>query len=344
MKSALSNQISPLLLLFSITLGGCDLQSITPFLDQTSPEESPVATASNPEETPSEPTAPITDQGEQSFTLDFETGDLHGWTQTGDAFQFQPTLDDNPTARDRGMPAQHQGRYWIGTYEKYQGQAGQTPGEIQDDAPQGTLTSPEFTIPGGTLSFLVGGGSGPDTRVELLVNGQPVLQAFGQDTETMTQEIWDLTPFQGRIGVLRIVDQSSEAWGHINVDDFRFSEPLQGAIVPRNTPSGEMTGSNFDGTWDTTWGQMTLSTQGNTTAGSYGNGESTISGIVTGDTFTGYWVETAAARSCDTQKNGSSYWGGLSFRLVDGGSRFEGSWSYCDDPVSDGGDWTGTRQ
>jgi hypothetical protein len=43
------------------------------------------------------------------------------------------------------------------------------------------------------------------------------------------------------------------------------------------------------------------------------------------------------------QKNGSSHWGGFRFRLINGGERFEGSWSYCDDPVGDGNEWVGTR-
>jgi len=45
----------------------------------------------------------------------FEGGTLDGWTPTGTAFEFQPTLDDNPTGRNRGQPANQQGRYWIGT-------------------------------------------------------------------------------------------------------------------------------------------------------------------------------------------------------------------------------------
>jgi hypothetical protein len=47
------------------------------------------------------------------FTLDFESGDLRGWVPTGTAFQNQPTLGDNPTARGRGQPSHHQGRYWV---------------------------------------------------------------------------------------------------------------------------------------------------------------------------------------------------------------------------------------
>lgn len=34
-------------------------------------------------------------------TWDFETGDLVGWRQTGDAFALQPTYGDNPYFREK---------------------------------------------------------------------------------------------------------------------------------------------------------------------------------------------------------------------------------------------------
>src|SRR4030042_6524384 len=163
-----------------------------------------------------------------NFTLDFETGNLRGWEKTGTAFDHQPTLGDNPTARNRGQPSNHQGRYWIGTYEKYQGRSDQKQGGIQGDRPQGTLTSAPFTIPIGKLSFLIGGGSSFETRVELLVQDPiegsiRVYQESGRNTEIMHRVEWNLTPYAGKTGRIRIVDASSEGWGHINVDDFRFS-------------------------------------------------------------------------------------------------------------------------
>jgi hypothetical protein len=166
-----------------------------------------------------------------NFTLDFEGGTLSGWTSEGLAFQYQPTLDDNPTARNRGERSNHQGKYWIGTYEQYQGLPGQKPGQYQGDRPTGTLTSASFVIPNGTLSFLVGGGNRYETRVELLVE-DPVegsigaQHATGGDTETMRRVTWDLRPYAGKTGRICIVDSSFGPWGHINADDFQFSSGL----------------------------------------------------------------------------------------------------------------------
>ena len=176
------------------------------------------------------------------YTMDFETGDLRGWEKSGSAFDHHPTLNDNPVARGRAEPSNHQGSWWIGTFEKFQGHSGQTQGEIQGDEPQGTLTSPPFTLPAGTLSFLIGGGSGPQTRVELVLVDHllhDLARAFyqtGKDVETMERITWDLHPIAGRIGRIRIVDESSDEWGHVNVDDFQ----LEGTV-----PAPEVVGRDL---------------------------------------------------------------------------------------------------
>jgi beta-lactam-binding protein with PASTA domain len=173
------------------------------------------------------------------FTLDFEEGTLRGWQRRGNAFDGQPTKGDNPTARQRGQPSKHQGEFWIGTYERYQGKRGQRPGAIQGDAPTGTLSTPTFTLPDGTLSFLVGGGSDFSTRVELVIvkgqgefNETRVLHASGRNTETMHRVTWDLSPYAGQQARLHIVDGSSGGWGHINADDFRFTPSRPAAAQP----------------------------------------------------------------------------------------------------------------
>jgi hypothetical protein len=154
---------------------------------------------------------------------DFEAGDLTNWTLSGDAFDFQPTKGDNPTARRRGQPSNHQGDYWIGTYEKYQGAAGQKPGQIQGDGSVGTLTSVSFEISGDQISFLIGGGSRLNTvYAALLVDGKEILKATGNNNETMHRVNWDVSAHQGKSASIVICDLHNGGWGHINADDLRY--------------------------------------------------------------------------------------------------------------------------
>lgn len=157
---------------------------------------------------------------------DFETGDLRGWIKTGNAFDYQPTLGDNPKARNRES-SNHQGRWWIGGYEKYQGKPGQKPGDTQGDEPTGTLTSTPFIIRGDRISFLIGGGNHPwvepdgkgSTCVNLLIDGKVVRTATGNNFETMRRHIWDVSKFRGRRAVVQLIDRNKGGWGHINFDD-----------------------------------------------------------------------------------------------------------------------------
>lgn len=180
------------------------------------------------------PDSPVVRRGVLSRNLartwDFETGDLRGWTASGRALAQQPTFGDNPTARGRGQPAGQQGQYWIGTYELYpKDSSGLKPGGIQGDGPQGTLTSPDFTVATDSVSFLIGGGNSLATGVELVlvVNMIDIAErrayfATGLNTETMRRVAWDLQPYRGQVARIRIIDASSGPWGHVNADDFRF--------------------------------------------------------------------------------------------------------------------------
>src|SRR5687767_13936756 len=151
----------------------------------------------------------------KSLNLDFEQGSLQDWTATGDAFEKQPVKGDTVSQRRSDMKSQHQGEYWIGTFENGRG-----------DKAQGTLTSVPFKIEHGWASFLVGGGSLPKVRVELVLkDGQServVFRASGQDSESLRPIVANLTPYVGKQMVIRIVDQETGGWGHINFDNFRF--------------------------------------------------------------------------------------------------------------------------
>jgi putative membrane-bound dehydrogenase-like protein len=146
------------------------------------------------------------------LNLDFETGTLKDWTAEGDAFKGQPIKGDTVFKRRSDMKSEHQGEYWIGTYER----AG--------DQPQGTLTSVPFKITHPWATFMVAGGLHPETCVELVFKekGEVFLRASGQDSENLRRVLVDLRKHQGKEMFIRLVDKHSGGWGHINFDDFRF--------------------------------------------------------------------------------------------------------------------------
>jgi hypothetical protein len=150
---------------------------------------------------------------------DFEKGTLENWTAEGEAFVRQPTKGDNPAARNR-EPSAHQGEFWIGTYENYDGKAGK-PGDIRSDNPTGTRTSVEFTIPKRYITFRIGAGHLPkEVGVVLQCDGEEHFLGSGFDSETMERVSFDAEKLVGKRARLVIFDKASGGWGHINVDEF----------------------------------------------------------------------------------------------------------------------------
>jgi putative membrane-bound dehydrogenase-like protein len=156
-------------------------------------------------------TLPVGSNG-KPLNFDFESGTLADWTATGAAFQGQPIKGDTVSARRTDMKSQHAGNYWIGTFE------------VSGDAPQGTLTSVPFEVKQPWASFLMNGGSGPSTRVELALadSDKIIFKASGVDAEDLRPVVVDLKEYVGKKIVIRIVDEGTGGWGHINFDDFRF--------------------------------------------------------------------------------------------------------------------------
>lgn len=179
----------------------------------------------------------------------FELGNLTGWEKSGSAFDNQPTYGDSVSERRPTERVGHAGQYWIGTFENHpNGKA--LKGAVQGDAPQGSLTSESFTISERYIRFLVGGGSDPSTRVELLVQGSkaPLRTASGRDSEAMLPQEWDVLDLVGQSAQIRVVDASSAAWGHVNCDDFVFSSkpaPTNPPLLPSNPRLGMLGGKEI---------------------------------------------------------------------------------------------------
>src|SRR5207248_1335682 len=68
------------------------------------------------------------------------------------------------------------------------------------------------------------GGSHPGTRVELVSTDDKKVffKTSGRDSENMQPVVVDLKEQQGKQIFIRLIDQESGGWGHINFDDFRL--------------------------------------------------------------------------------------------------------------------------
>lgn len=172
---------------------------------------------------------------EDLIVADFEGNDYGTWTKSGKAFGEGPA---------RGtLPGQMHVEGYLGN--------GLVNSFFEGDGTTGELLSPEFTIERNHISFLIGGGMDLErTCMQLLVSGKVVRIATGNNSqpggsEALLVDSWDVTEFRGKPAVIRIVDQATGSWGHINVDqivqtdrrppgmlsDAKFSVPITGRYL-----------------------------------------------------------------------------------------------------------------
>ena len=167
-------------------------------------------------ETPDAGTVPVGADG-KPLNLGFEDGTLKDWTATGDAFKGQPIKGDTVAARGRaGMKSNHAGDYWVGTYEvsnsdKQQGNAHQR--AVQGDAAMGEFSRRRRGVARDAGRHRAGGRPESDLHRVRAVR-----------RKTWPASVVDLKAVVGKEIFIRVVDDSSGPWGHINFDDFRFHE------------------------------------------------------------------------------------------------------------------------
>src|SRR6185295_12644129 len=155
--------------------------------------------------------APLGADG-KPLNLDFEDGTLKDWTATGTAFDGQPIKGDTVSKRRGDMKSDHKGEYWIGTFEK----AG--------DPPTGTLTSVPFKVTHPWCTFYIADRAHENTYVTIysLPEKQIIAKVSGDETENLKPVSVDLTAYVGKEIYIRLVDQNTGHWGHLNFDHFRF--------------------------------------------------------------------------------------------------------------------------
>lgn len=142
---------------------------------------------------------------------DFETGNLSGWTiVSGTAFSDADAANDTTWW---GGPFNQNG-----TYHMWGFKAG-------GDGEVGVMKSTTFTLDGsGWIDFLIGGGNSISNEYAALVRASDnveLMKATGNDSESYTRVYWDASAYLGEQVYIKVVDNSTAGWGHINVDDFR---------------------------------------------------------------------------------------------------------------------------
>jgi hypothetical protein len=195
------------------------------------------------------------DPGNLRQRWDFE-GSLDGFTNVaGTAFLNQPTFGDNPQARGGGhftatFGSGIHGEWMVGTYENRPNSAAPAGGN-QADAPTGIIETAPFVLEEEAFfEMMVGGGNhfwpqgmDPDAlpaasntgvtavTLERMIgpnDWEMIFAESGRADETMHFIKWDATAFEGDTVRLRVYDNNTGGWGHINVDNIRYYS----AVIP----------------------------------------------------------------------------------------------------------------
>ena len=151
----------------------------------------------------------------RSASFDFESGKLEPWKVVEG--EFGHLVGNRAKFFRNNGEYNKQGEYYLTTLEP---SADAVKGEDQQ---QGVIVSPLFIAKSGKMTFRVGGGNGPNTYVALCnADGKELLHARGVNNQMMQEASWDLAPYAGQTMFIKIVDASTNGWGHVTADNFQF--------------------------------------------------------------------------------------------------------------------------
>lgn len=143
---------------------------------------------------------------EDRLLFDFESGSYDGWQVEGKAFA------QGPIEGTRYDISGYRGQYLVNSFN-------------EGDPSTGTLLSPGFEITHDHLTFLVSGGDHPSqTGVELIVAGEVVASASGNNSGEMEWRSLNVRQWRDQQAQLRVIDRATGGWGHINLDHVVLSD------------------------------------------------------------------------------------------------------------------------
>ncbi len=147
---------------------------------------------------------------------DFER-DFEGWTVTGEAFGRLP---------EGALYGQGRFSGWSGNF--YLSSAHPAPRRFTVDSGRGRAVSKDFPITGDRITFRIGGGR-YDGRccLNLVVDGEIVRTATGDNSDALRGEAWDVSGLKGKSARLEVVDDVAMGpRGYILIDriEMRDSE------------------------------------------------------------------------------------------------------------------------
>jgi fructan beta-fructosidase len=190
---------------------------------------------------------------------DFETGGLSGWRVIqGNAFTNDHVTD---ISSYWGGPFDHQGKQHLwGFSDHHQG----------DDA-TGELHSSYFKLGGsGEINFLLGGGNGNNRYISLVraSDDQELIRQSNTkfEDEKYKKYVWDASKYIGEVLYIKVVDQATGGWGHINIDDLNvYNEgtmPNEVDQVAKEPEKGDRKQSGNLTDWSAVSGEWIPSTNG----------------------------------------------------------------------------------
>jgi len=174
----------------------------------------------------------VTVPSNNSFLVyDFETNhDLTGWTTTGSAFTNAGVT--NTTSGWWGAFNQQGGWHFWGY-------------NSGGDAPTGTMQTTNFILGGnGIIKFLLGGGNDINNlyiAVCRVSDNSVLMKMTASNNEAYTQQQFDASAYLGQSLYVKLVDNTSAGFGHLNLDNLIIptgaSIPVTGVSLNKSTSS-----------------------------------------------------------------------------------------------------------